>query len=60
MSRLLLLRHGQSQWNAAGRWQGQADIPLSTRGESQAEEAAHRLADQGAKVAPIGLQVPHG
>ena len=47
MSRLLLLRHGQSEWNAAGRWQGQADIPLSARGEQQAEEAARRLADLG-------------
>src|SRR5947199_1696320 len=47
MSRLLLLRHGQSEWNAAGRWQGQADIPLTARGERRAEEAVRRLADLG-------------
>jgi broad specificity phosphatase PhoE len=41
--RLLLLRHGQSAWNAAGRWQGQADPPLSPLGEAQAREAAGRL-----------------
>lgn len=44
---LLLLRHGQSVWNAEGRWQGQADPPLSELGESQAMEAAGRLADVG-------------
>ncbi|MDQ6727898.1 MAG: histidine phosphatase family protein [Actinomycetota bacterium] len=41
---LLLLRHGQSVWNAEGRWQGQADPPLSALGERQAVEAAGRLA----------------
>lgn len=41
--RLLLLRHGQSTWNADGRWQGQADPSLSPLGEAQALEAAERL-----------------
>ena len=41
--RLLLLRHGESTWNADGRWQGQADPPLSSLGERQAREAAARL-----------------
>jgi broad specificity phosphatase PhoE len=41
---LLLLRHGQSVWNAEGRWQGQADPPLSELGERQAAAAAGRLA----------------
>jgi broad specificity phosphatase PhoE len=40
---LLLLRHGQSEWNADGRWQGQADPPLSALGEEQARDAAERL-----------------
>jgi broad specificity phosphatase PhoE len=35
-----LLRHAESEWNAAGRWQGRADPPLSERGRAQAEEAA--------------------
>jgi broad specificity phosphatase PhoE len=42
--RLLVLRHGQSTWNADGRWQGQADPPLSPLGEQQAGDAARRLA----------------
>lgn len=40
---LLLVRHGQSEWNAEGRWQGQADPPLSALGEAQAIAAAERL-----------------
>jgi probable phosphoglycerate mutase len=42
---LLLVRHGQSTWNAEGRWQGQADPPLSALGEQQAREAVARLAE---------------
>src|SRR5215210_2743191 len=44
---LLLLRHGQSTWNAEGRWQGQSDPPLSDLGREQAEEAAGKLAEVG-------------
>ena len=43
MNRLLLIRHGQSTWNAEGRWQGQADPPLSELGQAQAREAGGRL-----------------
>jgi probable phosphoglycerate mutase len=45
VTRLLLVRHGESTWNAQARWQGQADPPLSPLGEQQAEEAAQRLAE---------------
>lgn len=44
--RLLLVRHGESQWNAAGRLQGQADPPLSALGLQQAAHMAARLVDQ--------------
>ncbi len=37
---LLLVRHGESTWNAVGRWQGWADPPLSDLGRAQAEAAA--------------------
>ncbi len=43
MARILLVRHGQSEWNADGRWQGQADPPLSELGEQQAVDAARAL-----------------
>jgi len=44
VSRALIVRHAQSTWNAEGRWQGQADPPLSPAGEAQAATAAARLA----------------
>jgi len=45
MIRLLLIRHGESTWNAQSRWQGQADPPLSPFGERQAEDAIPRLSE---------------
>lgn len=42
-ARVLLLRHGQSTWNAEGRWQGQADPPLSEHGRRQAWAAVATL-----------------
>jgi broad specificity phosphatase PhoE len=43
-ARVLLVRHGQSTWNAEGRWQGHADPPLSHLGERQAIEAVAAVA----------------
>lgn len=40
MLNLLLARHGQSEWNAVGRWQGQEDPPLSELGRAQSRGAA--------------------
>lgn len=42
-TRLLVARHGQSEWNASGRWQGQADPPLSDEGMRQAADAGLQL-----------------
>ncbi|TFV67476.1 UNVERIFIED_ORG: histidine phosphatase family protein [Bacillus sp. AZ43] len=42
--RLLLWRHGRTEWNAAGRFQGQLDPPLDATGRRQAAEAAPYLA----------------
>lgn len=52
---ILLLRHAQSTWNAEGRWQGQADPPLSDEGRVQAAALAARLADAEAGLRPAGI-----
>lgn len=46
-TRILLVRHGESTWNAVRRWQGQADPPLTKRGEAQAARAAVAVSDHG-------------
>ena len=47
---LWLIRHAESEWNAAGRWQGQADPPLSLRGREQARRLAEALRNEGLQV----------
>jgi glucosyl-3-phosphoglycerate phosphatase len=42
--RLVLLRHGQTEWNRLGRAQGHADVSLDTLGRTQAQHAARQLA----------------
>ncbi len=44
---LYLVRHGETDWNAAGRWQGQTDVPLNPRGREQAREVGERLRGMG-------------
>jgi probable phosphoglycerate mutase len=51
VTRILLARHGQSAWNASGRWQGWADPPLTTLGRRQAEAAARSIGAVDAVVA---------
>ena len=41
--RILLARHGETKWNAEGRYQGQVDVPLSEVGEAQARQLGERL-----------------
>jgi broad specificity phosphatase PhoE len=44
---LFLVRHGETDWNADGRLQGQTDRPLSDFGRRQAKQLAEELADEG-------------
>src|SRR5438552_16991363 len=47
MHRLVLLRHGESEWNRENRFTGWTDIDLSERGREEALDAAHLLRDAG-------------
>lgn len=59
MTRILLVRHGQSEWNADGRWQGQADPALTSQGVRQAEAAASSLGSVDAIVASTLERAQH-
>ncbi len=44
---LLILRHGETEWNRQGRWQGDLDSPLTPEGEAQARAMGDLLRDLG-------------
>lgn len=43
---LILVRHGETDWNTERRWQGQLDVPLNGKGQWQARRVAQALADR--------------
>jgi len=51
MTRLILIRHGETDWNSEGRWQGQVDVPLNATGWEQAQQMARSL--ESAHIAAI-------
>jgi broad specificity phosphatase PhoE len=46
VTELILVRHGETDWNRDGRWQGHADAPLNERGRDQARALADELAGE--------------
>ena len=55
MTEILMVRHGQSEWNAQGRWQGQANPPLSPLGLEQAEAGGSYLTKLDDEIAFDGM-----
>lgn len=51
MVRIILIRHGETQWNIEGRYQGQEDTHLSERGLKQGHMVAEGLKDTPIDVA---------
>lgn len=46
----IVIRHGESEWNVLGKWQGRADIQLTPAGRAQARAAAERLLVDGVSI----------
>lgn len=53
MTTLILVRHGETDWNAMRRIQGSTDIPLNDTGRAQAREVAERLQQELSAVGPV-------
>ena len=52
-TRIIAIRHGETEWNASGRLQGHTDVPLSAVGRRQAARLARALAARGEAMAAI-------
>ncbi len=50
---LLLLRHGETEWNVAGRWQGWLDVALAAEGELQARRRGEALRLDAARFVAV-------
>jgi broad specificity phosphatase PhoE len=46
---VFLIRHGETEWNRDGRWQGHTDVPLSAAGLQQASRLARLLTEEGTR-----------
>ena len=53
MNKLVLLRHGQSQWNLENRFTGWKDVPLTEKGINEANNAGHLLKKHKIKIDKI-------
>ena len=44
MTEIIIIRHGETEWNITGRFQGHSDVPLSAAGHEQAELLGKNIA----------------
>ena len=51
MTRIMLVRRGQTEWNRVERFRGRADVPLNQAGLAQAKATARRVAQEWRPVA---------
>jgi len=51
MTRIILVRHGETEWNRVERFRGRADVPLNGTGLFQAQATGRRIADEWRPVA---------
>lgn len=58
---IVVVRHGETDWNFAGRIQGRTEVPLNSTGRAQALESAHLLRDAGPWInvisSPLGRAI---
>lgn len=50
MTIIFVIRHGETDWNILGRYQGQADPPLNSRGTQQAYQLADQLTQENINI----------
>jgi 2,3-bisphosphoglycerate-dependent phosphoglycerate mutase len=53
LTRVSLIRHGETAWNVNGRWQGQAQVPLNDEGRRQAALLGEHLRPRAAEISAI-------
>ena len=53
MPQLVLIRHGESQWNLENRFTGWVDVPLTPKGEEEARAAGEKLRVASPESGPV-------
>ena len=60
MTRFILVRHGQTEWNRVEQFRGRAEVPLNETGLAQAEATGRRIAVEWQPAAGMPAPCTHG